>query len=132
LPDAGLLVLRLWLGLVGVLHGSQKLFGAFGGAGLKGFAGHLESLQIPAPGLSAALAACAEFFGGLLIALGIVPRLAATPFAFTMLVAWATAHHFGFFAAAGGGEYALTLAAAAIVVIIAGPGRYSVLRRAPK
>lgn len=127
-PDAALLVLRLWLGFVGVAHGSQKLFGAFGGPGIKGFAGFLDTLHIPAPTLAAWLSALAEFAGGLFIAAGVLPRLAAIPFAFSMLVAWATAHHFKFFAQTGGGEYPLTLAVAAAAIIIAGPGRYTLAR----
>lgn len=127
-PDLGLLILRLWLGVVGILHGSQKLFGAFGGPGIKGFAGFLESLHVPAPTPSAILAASAEFGGGLLIALGLWPRIAAVPFAFTMIVAWATAHQGVFFEQNKGGEYALTLAAMALVVIVAGPGKWTITR----
>jgi uncharacterized membrane protein YphA (DoxX/SURF4 family) len=36
----GILLLRLAVGLVLAAHGSQKLFGAFGGPGLHGTAGH--------------------------------------------------------------------------------------------
>jgi putative oxidoreductase len=126
-PDAALLALRLWIGLVGILHGSQKLFGAFDGPGLKGFAAYLDTLHVPAPMPAAVCSALAEFAGGVLIAAGILPRLAAIPFAFSMLIAWATAHHFQFFAQTGGGEYPLTLALAAAAIIIAGPGRYTML-----
>jgi putative oxidoreductase len=125
-PDLGLLVLRLWVGVVGVFHGSQKLFGAFDGPGIKGFADALAKMNVPAPTVSAVLAGLAEFGGGLLIALGIFPRLAAIPVAFTMLVAWATAHHFKVFGEHGG-EFALTLAAVAIAIIIAGAGRYALM-----
>jgi putative oxidoreductase len=133
-PDAALLILRLWLGLVGVLHGSQKLFGAFGGTGIPNFAESLGKMNVPAPTAAAYAAALSEFLGGLLVGLGILPRLAAIPFLFTMVVAWATAHHFKFFGQSGGGEYPLTLAVALLVVVIAGPGRYtlsSCLRRPP-
>jgi putative oxidoreductase len=88
----------------------------------------LAGMNVPAPTASAYLAALSEFAGGLLIALGILPRLAAIPFAITMVVAWATAHHGKFFSQTGGGEYPLTLAVMAIVVVIAGPGRYSLPR----
>ena len=125
-PDCGLLLLRVWLGVVGVLHGSQKLFGAFGGPGIKGFAGFLDTLHLPAPTASAYAAALSELVGGLLIALGLWPRVAAIPVAFTMLVAWLTAHKGGFFAQAGGGEYPLTLAVAALVIAIAGPGKWTI------
>lgn len=126
--DLALLILRLWLGAVGVFHGGQKLFGLFGGHGLKGFSDYLASMNVPAPSVSAVLAALAEFAGGILVAIGLVPRAAAIPFLFTMLVAWATAHHFAFDSQKGGGEYALTLAVALLVIIIAGPGKYAITR----
>ena len=126
--DCALLLLRLWLGVVGCYHGSQKLFGLFGGPGVKGFAGYLQSLDVPAPTASAVLAGSSELAGGLLVALGILPRLFAIPFLFTMLTAFATAHHFKFDVQQGGGEYPLTVAAALLTIIVAGPGKYAVTR----
>lgn len=125
-PDLGLLLIRLMVGVVGLFHGSQKLFGLFGGHGIDGFAGYLGALGIPAPGLSAWLAALSEFVGGALLALGIVPRLAAAPFLFAMLVAFFVAHGGKFALQQGGGEYALTLAVVLLALIFTGPGRYTV------
>lgn len=125
-PDAGLLFARAWLGFIGVFHGAQKLFGLAGGPGIRGFAGVLEGMNVPAPMLSAVLAGSAEFFGGLLLALGILPRLAAIPFIFTMLVAFFVAHGGRFAVTAGGGEYALTVAVLLLATILTGPGRYTV------
>ena len=51
--DVALLLIRAMLGVVFVYHGSQKLFGAFGGGGLSGMAGFLEQLQEPVPYVSA-------------------------------------------------------------------------------
>lgn len=51
--DVGLLVLRLVLGVIFAAHGAQKLFGSFGGPGLKGTAGFHEQLGIKPPYLSA-------------------------------------------------------------------------------
>jgi putative oxidoreductase len=83
-------------------------------------------MNVPAPTLSAILAGSAEFFGGLLLALGILPRLAAIPFIFTMLVAFLVAHGGRFAVTAGGGEYALTIAVLLLATILTGPGRYTV------
>ena len=58
--DAGLLLARLTLGLLMAAHGSQKLFGWFGGYGLTGAAGFFESLGFRPGRLFAALAAGTE------------------------------------------------------------------------
>ena len=75
--DIGLLVLRLAVGLTMAAHGGQKLFGWFGGYGLGGTGGFLESLGFRPGRVHAALAGTSEFVGGLLIALGLFPVGAA-------------------------------------------------------
>lgn len=122
--DLGLLLLRLSVGAVFVFHGSQKLFGAFGGHGIAGFAGYLDQLGVPLPVLNASLAASAEFFGGLALLLGLATPLAAVPLTITMLVAGFTAHS-GFDITQGGNEYTLVLASVALALGLNGPGRYS-------
>ncbi|HEX2658429.1 MAG TPA: DoxX family protein [Polyangia bacterium] len=52
---------------------------------------YFASLHIPAPAFQARLAAGTEFFGGILVLLGLGARLASLPMAFTMVVAIATA-----------------------------------------
>lgn len=126
LLDAGLLLARGWLGFLGFFHGSQKLFGLFGGPGISDFSGALAKMHVPAPTASAVLAGLAELGGGLLVATGIVPRLAAIPFIFTMLVAYFTAHRGKFAVTAGGGEYALTIAVLLLALILTGPGRLTI------
>jgi putative oxidoreductase len=49
------------------------------------------SLHIPAPAFQARLAASTEFFGGILVLVGLGTRLASLPLAFTMVVAILTA-----------------------------------------
>ena len=125
-PDLGLLAMRLMIGVVGVFHGAGKLFNAFDGPGLKAFADALKSMNVPAPYPSAILAGIAECFGGALIAIGLFPRLATLPFAFTMFVAFFTAHKGVFSGAKQGGEYALSLGVFAIGLFFTGAGRYSI------
>lgn len=124
--DLAFLSLRLILGAVFIYHGSQKLFGAFAGPGLEGFAAYLTQLGVPAPGLNALLASSAEFFGGLALLTGIAAQLAVVPLIITMLVATLTAHS-GFNVTTGGSEYTLVLAVAALVIGLVGPGKYTVL-----
>ena len=59
--DLGLLLLRTMLAVVFLWHGSQKLFGLFGGHGIDGTAVWLGSIGVPLPTLSAILAGASEF-----------------------------------------------------------------------
>lgn len=128
--DLGLLSMRLMLGVVFVFHGAQKLFGVFGGHGIEGTAQFFESIGIPLPTVSVIAAGGAEFFGGLLLAAGVAPRLAALALAGTMFVAAFTAHS-GFAAQAGGMEYPLTLGVVSLGLFLTGPGRLTLRRGVP-
>lgn len=123
--DAGLLILRVALGVVFIYHGGQKLFGLFGGYGLAGTAQWMGSVGIPLPYPSALAAGSAEFFGGLAVLLGLGTRIAAVPMVFTMLVAIVSAHWGKFDAQAGGMEYPLTLAAALTALALIGGGKWT-------
>ncbi len=125
--DLGLVVLRLVVGLTLAAHGTQKLFGWFGGYGLAGTGGFLEQLGFR-PGKRAALmAGLAETAGGLLLAAGAATPLAATLIVGVMTVAIVTVHRpKGFFNHNGGYEYPTVLAVTALSVVLTGPGRLSV------
>lgn len=73
--DFASLVLRLVLGVLFVIHGSQKVFGAFGGPGpsatITGFG------QLGLPTIIPILVMIAEFAGGILLIVGFLTRLAA-------------------------------------------------------
>ena len=125
--DVGLLLIHVAVGTVIAAHGSQKLFGFFGGAGLAGTAGMMESLGLR-PGRRMAVAAGAnEFVGGLLLAVGLFVPLAAAMIATTMLVAARTAHSGkGPWNSNGGSEYVLVLATVALGLAFNGAGTWSV------
>ena len=123
--DVALLLTRTMVGGVFVYHGSQKLFGAFGGPGVAGFAGYLETLGMPLPVLSAWMAAGTEFFGGLALLLGVLVRPAGLGLMVTMLVASFLAKD-GFDARNGGMEYPLTLAVVTLSIALAGGGRFGI------
>lgn len=122
----GLLIIRLVIGLLFVGHGAQKLFGSFGGYGLKGTGGWLESIGVK-PGVTmAALAGLSEFGGGALFALGLLTPLAGILIAITMVVAIAKVHGAnGLWATQNGYEYNLVILAATIGVALTGPGQYA-------
>jgi putative oxidoreductase len=121
-----LLVLRLAVGLGFAAHGSQKLFGAFGGGGIEGTGGGFEHLGLRPGRLLAWAAGTAEFIGGALIALGLVTPVAAAALIAVMTTAVLTVHvRNGFFNANSGYEYNLVLAATAFALAGIGPGNWS-------
>jgi len=121
------LPIRIGAGLTFAAHGSQKLFGWFGGYGLEGTAGWMESIGL-APGiLMAGLAGGAEFFAGLLLVVGLLVRPAALILAITMLVAIITVHlENGFFMVTNGYEFALALLVISATLVIRGAGSASI------
>jgi len=124
----GLLLLRVVIGGTMFAHGAQKLFGWFGGGGLKGTAGFFGNFGFRAPLLMTLFAGLAES-GGLLFAAGFLTPLAALGIAIVMLNAIALVHWpKGFFNGNGGLEFPLTLFTAAVAVSAIGPGRFSLDR----
>ncbi|OLD47442.1 MAG: DoxX family protein, partial [Armatimonadetes bacterium 13_1_40CM_3_65_7] len=90
--DLALLLLRIVVGLLVAGHGAQKLFGWFGGHGLAGFAGSLESMRFRPARLWAWLAGITEFGGGVLFAMGWLSPLGSIGMASSMLTAIARVH----------------------------------------
>ncbi|HEV7918904.1 MAG TPA: DoxX family protein [Solirubrobacterales bacterium] len=125
--STGLLILRLTVGLLLAAHGAQKLFGMFGGYGLRGTAEGFAQMQMRSPALMAMAAGAAEFFGGLMFAAGLLTPLAALVLMIVMFTAIATVHWAnGLFATEGGYEYNLVIIAALAAVCATGPGGYSI------
>ena len=125
----GLTVLRIFVGIIFAAHGSQKLFGWFGGGGLAGTAQWMESIGL-APGmLMAVLAGGTEFLGGLALIVGLLARPAALGLSFTLLVAIFSVHiHNGLFMANNGYEFALALLGGTLAVLFEGAGKLSLDR----
>ena len=124
--DLALLLIRLVSGGLLAGHGAQKLFGAFGGYGLQGTAGWLESTGLKPGKVWALMAGGGEFKGGLLTALGLGGPLGSILTLSAMSMATAKGH-WGkpIWASSGGAELPLTNAAIALGLAISGPGRYS-------
>ncbi|MEZ6197692.1 MAG: DoxX family protein [Planctomycetota bacterium] len=121
----GLAILRVIVGVAFTYHGAQKVFGIWGGHGIDGFAGYLDSLGLPLPVVQAWLAALAEFLGGLAFILGAFTRIAAVPLTVTMLVAIFLAHGGRY----GESEHAINLLGGVICIALAGPGCYALHRK---
>ena len=124
--DSGLFVVRVVFGLLMAAHGSQKLFGWFGGYGLSGVAGFFEGLGFRPGRLFALAGSLSETLGGLLIALGFLGPIGPAIVLAVMVVAGGSVHwEHGLFAATNGIEVPLLYGTAAAGLILTGAGQYS-------
>ena len=123
--DWALLVARIVVGAIFMVHGAQKLFGAFGGPGLSAVVQMLGPLGY--------LVTIGEFFGGLGLILGFLSRFSAASIILIMFGAIGMVHsQFGFFMnwtgkqAGEGFEYHLLAIGILLPILIAGPGRFAI------
>ncbi|MCX5205390.1 DoxX family membrane protein [Streptomyces sp. NBC_00237] len=123
--DLGLLALRVGTGAALTAHGTQKLFGWFGGGGVKGTGAAMESMGFTPGRQSAVAAGLGEAGGGVLLALGLATPAAGAAAAGAMAGAVAVHAPAGFFAQSGGYEYPAFLGFTAAAIGLAGPGRLS-------
>jgi putative oxidoreductase len=123
---AGLLVARLTLGLLMAGHGSQKLFGWFGGHGLAGTAGFFDAMGFRPGRLFATVASGTEVLSGLLVALGFLGPVGPALMLSVMIVAAVSVHwKNGVFATTNGIEVPLLYAGGAVALLLTGPGEFS-------
>ena len=134
-PSLSMLIVRLGAGIVFFAHGAQKVFGWFGGPGLKATIQMFQQhMKIPPP--ATVLAACLECFGGLALIVGLLVRPVALGLIVVMLVAVATVHwQHGFFlnfsgtpGKGHGFEFNFVLIMMLLAVLIAGAGVLSIDR----
>ena len=130
-----LLIVRVFLGIIFFAHGSQKVFGWFGGGGLRGTIAYFkQALGVPPP--LTVLAALTELLGGLAMIVGLLVRPAAVGLIIVMLVAIVTVHSKnGFFinwalepGKGHGMEMNLALIGMALAVLVGGAGALSIDR----
>jgi putative oxidoreductase len=126
MTSVALLILRLTVGGLLAGHGAQKLFGYFGGHGVEGTAGWLESLNLK-PGREWAVAAgLSEFGGGLLTAIGALNPLGPIMAIGSMLMATLKVHTGKpIWTTAGGAELPVTNMAVLGALFLSGPGKVS-------
>jgi putative oxidoreductase len=130
--DLSLLILRLVVGSIFAAHGAQKLFGVFGGPGLRAMVEMMGPLGF--------FVTIGEFFGGLGLVVGFLCRFSAASLIVIMIGAIAMVHgRNGFFLGSGpestlaeaGFEYNLALIGLLAPILLAGPGRFAVGRFLP-
>jgi putative oxidoreductase len=123
----GILVARLVLGPLMFAHGTQKLFGWFGGHGLDGTGGFFEGLGFRPGRTFAAAAGLTEALSGILILLGLLGPIGPALLLSVMIVAAISVHwQHGVFASGNGIEVPLLYATGAVALALTGPGRFSV------
>ncbi len=126
LVGIGLLVARLVLGLMMAAHGSQKLFGWFGGQGLQATGELFGKLGFTPGSVFATAAAVGEVVSGLLVAAGFLGPVGPALMIATMIVAMSVLLPNGLFAAKNGIELPLLYGTGAFGLALVGAGPYSV------
>ncbi len=116
--DFSILFFRFGIAMVFIFHGYGKLFSP---GGLEQFSGYLNQLGFPLPKLMAYLAGGAEFFGGIMIALGLFARLASLFLIITMAVAVFVHRNDGY----SGMEFAVHMLVLSVATLFSGSGKYS-------
>ncbi|MGH2442689.1 MAG: DoxX family protein [Chloroflexota bacterium] len=129
MKNIALLILRVTVGALLAGHGAQKLFGWFGGPGLKGTKGFMESLGLSPSHIWGPAGAFGEFSGGVLTALGLFNPIGPQNIMSMMAVATRRVHwKNGVWNSANGFELPLTNLAVGASLALMGPGKYSLDR----
>jgi len=125
--SVGRAILRLIVGALFAGHGTQKLFGWFGGSGPDATAETMEKLELRPPKAHAITAGAAEAAGGAMLAAGVLTPVASTVLSSVMITAIRKVHgKNGPWNSGGGYEYNAVLLAALFAISAEGPGTYSV------
>jgi putative oxidoreductase len=124
--SVGLLLLRVVVGLIMAGHGAQKLFGWFGGHGVRKTGELFAQLGFQPGTAFAAAASISEIASGLLVTVGFLGPVGPALMIAVMIVAGITVHWgHGLFAQKGGIELPLLYTAAAFGLALTGYGQYS-------
>lgn len=128
--DWGALIARVFLAVVILPHGLQKLLGMFGGYGFSATVEYFSSTGIPS--VVGAMIVLGESFGMLFLLFGLISRISAAAIAVIMIGAIFMVHaEFGFFMnwfgtqSGEGYEYHLLALGLALVVLVRGGGKWA-------
>ncbi|HLJ83804.1 MAG TPA: DoxX family protein [Candidatus Eremiobacteraceae bacterium] len=125
--DTALVIARLIIGLGIFAHGTQKLFGWFGGYGIKGTGDFMETLGFRPGAAFAVLSGLGESGGGVLTLLGLLNPIGPALIVMVMITAIGSVHiKKGFFTSDGGWELNSMYIAVALLIALIGPGAYSI------
>ncbi|MEZ4972857.1 MAG: DoxX family protein [Cyclobacteriaceae bacterium] len=118
ITDAGIIVLRLWLGITMVKYSFPVVFNN----GFTEFGDWLGSMNFPLPYFLAYCAKGGEFIGGILLVLGLFTRISSVFIMINMVVAALIVGQAKIFE---GAELAFTYLLIATMVFLLGPDRLS-------
>ena len=121
--ELGILILRVGIGLMFVFHGWPKISGGVETWVKLGMAMKFMGIGF-APAFWGFMSAATEFFGGILIAVGLLTRPVAMVLTFNMLVAVILKFSTG--AGLGGASQAIEVGIVFLSLILIGPGKYSI------
>ncbi|WP_241778008.1 DoxX family protein [Streptomyces sp. CT34] len=117
--------MRVPVGLLMAGHGSQKLFGLFGGHGIQATGKGFEALGYHPGTIFAGIAGASELLGGLGVAVGLLTPLAAAALIGVLINAMTVTSPNGLWSTEGGIEYPLVIALVVLGVATIGPGALS-------
>lgn len=123
--DEAMLVLRIVVGTVMFFHGSEKLFGWWGGDGVSGATDFFARQGYRPPALMAVVAGVSETAAGALLIIGLVTPSACLLLVSTLVNVLALHVRNGLSRRANGYEYELVLLAGTVAVLLGGAGHWS-------
>lgn len=120
--ESVILLLRMWLGIIMIYHGSDKLFRSF-----DPFTNHLTTFGIPLSKFVSSFFTISQFLGGALLFIGFLSRPALVCVVLTVFSAVVEAlFYVNYDPFSRKGELAFTYAVLGFALLVSGPGRYSI------
>ncbi len=120
--ESVILLVRMWVGLIMIYHGSDKLFRSF-----DPFTNHLNTFGIPLSKFVSGFFMFSQFVGGAFLFIGFFTRPALVCVVLTVFSAVVEAMFYvSYDPFSRKGELAFTYTVLSFALLISGPGRYSV------
>lgn len=127
------LPIRIALALIFVVHGSQTLFGVWGGGGLALTGDFLASHGLIPGEFWAVISGLLGLLGGIALLIGVLTRWVAAALAIEMIVSLVAINlRAGFLATGGGAEFPLILLAALLSLVLLGGQHYTMDEHLPR
>ena len=130
--DWSLLILRIGVGCLFIVHGSQEAFGVFGGTGIQGFACYLSGMGFPQSVLLAHVSAYLKITAGVCISVGLFTKRLLFLLLMLIFAAVVKVHIAKGAFILEGDEYKFILYSVLTVLLMLGPGNFSIIKKLKK